>query len=120
MPSFVFDPDRFRQRDIHKAVSQNDKQRLWEEQEGRCFYCRCECVRSGRKEIPLLEQPDNLFTVDHMTPFARGGRTEPGNLIGSCKKCNWEKGDDSFADFVAKKIGERDRKKEQSTRKNVQ
>lgn len=44
-----------------------------------CPYCL--------KTVPLSEA-----TKDHVTPKSRGGKTEPSNIILTCKKCNHEKG----------------------------
>lgn len=32
--------------------------------------------------------PDVKLTVDHVTPEALGGRTEPANLVAACEACN--------------------------------
>ena len=44
-----------------------------------CPYCL--------KQFPLSEA-----TKDHITPKSRGGKTEPSNIVLTCKKCNHEKG----------------------------
>lgn len=45
----------------------------------RCYYCGCVVKESKR-------------TIDHKTPFARGGLTQENNLVMSCSNCNNEKG----------------------------
>lgn len=42
---------------------------------GRCYYCGKEVGR------------ENL-TMDHMIPLSRGGMSNKGNLVPSCKECN--------------------------------
>ena len=51
-----------------------------------CRYC-------GRDGIPL--------TVDHIILWERGGPTVPDNLITSCKKCNKDRGNMEYADWLA-------------------
>jgi hypothetical protein len=51
----------------------------------RCTFC-------GRS--PATEQRIRLH-VDHVIPFALGGRTEIGNLQTLCNECNWGKGANS-------------------------
>jgi ribosomal protein L37E len=45
-----------------------------------CQYC-------GRKS------PDTILELDHITPTSKGGKTDLGNLITSCKECNRGKSD---------------------------
>jgi 5-methylcytosine-specific restriction enzyme A len=45
---------------------------------GVCHYC-------GRKF-----RPEEL-TMDHVVPLARGGRSNPGNLVPACEECNQKK-----------------------------
>ena len=54
-----------------------------------CRYCKA----SGRVTASS--------TVDHMTPKARGGGDERGNLCGCCDRCNYSKGDKTAAEFLA-------------------
>ena len=39
-------------------------------------------------------------TVDHMTPKARGGTDDRGNLCGACEHCNYSKGDKTAEEFL--------------------
>ncbi len=32
-----------------------------------------------------------LLTMDHLIPLVRGGRSNKGNIVAACKKCNNEK-----------------------------
>jgi 5-methylcytosine-specific restriction endonuclease McrA len=48
--------------------------------------------RSELLENSLCAYCDNKAeTVDHVIPISRGGRTEEGNLVPSCKSCNSKK-----------------------------
>lgn len=40
----------------------------------------------------LKEHPMSEATKDHKTPKNRSGKTEKGNIVLCCKKCNAEKG----------------------------
>jgi 5-methylcytosine-specific restriction endonuclease McrA len=56
------------------------KLRLLSNQQWSCYFCR----RSLTKENS---------TLDHLTPLARGGLSEGGNLVAVCFDCNQEKED---------------------------
>jgi 5-methylcytosine-specific restriction endonuclease McrA len=47
-------------------------------QRGECAYC-------GGKFSP------RSLTMDHIVPVARGGRSQKGNVVPSCKPCNSKK-----------------------------
>ena len=47
---------------------------------GRCHYC-------GRST------PPRELTMDHVVPIVRGGTSEKGNVVPSCKECNSRKRD---------------------------
>lgn len=51
---------------------------------------RFKCTLCGAS--PALDPLCRLH-VDHVIPWSRGGRTEPGNLTTLCKTCNLGKGD---------------------------
>jgi len=64
-----------------KAKGRKLRQSQWWKEKiskGICHYC-------GGKFIPL-----NL-TMDHIVPIARGGKSNKGNVVPSCKKCNTTK-----------------------------
>jgi 5-methylcytosine-specific restriction enzyme A len=46
--------------------------------QGICHYCQ--------KKFPPLQ-----LTMDHVVPLARGGLSNPGNIVPSCKDCNRNK-----------------------------
>ncbi len=117
MPRFIPTPAillRESREDIRSYVPQWLKKEIWMEQRGRCFYCGCACVQSNGVEMKMADQPDNLWTMDHMDPISRGGQSVRGNLLGCCKRCNWDKGNDKFIEYMpivcsrramAKKLG---------------
>jgi CRISPR/Cas system Type II protein with McrA/HNH and RuvC-like nuclease domain len=61
--------------------------RLYEEQNGLCFYC-------GRKT------EFRFFTVDHKHPRCRGGGNRPKNTVGACTTCNNAKSAMTVEEFL--------------------
>ena len=58
-----------------------DRERLWEEQNRRCYHCK-EYI--NRDEI----------TMDHLTPISKlGGQHSVKNCVASCLPCNQHKAD---------------------------
>lgn len=43
------------------------------------------CHHCGEKFAP------RDLTMDHLIPIIRGGKSTKGNLVPSCKKCNYER-----------------------------
>lgn len=58
-----------------------------------CFYC-------GEQ---LMEQW--LYTLDHLIPKSKGGRTMLSNFVLACAPCNQSKGDKSWVEFAKIKPG---------------
>lgn len=56
------------------------KSQWWLEQVSRgiCHYCG--------NQFPASE-----ITMDHVVPIARGGRSNPGNIVPACRSCNRDK-----------------------------
>jgi 5-methylcytosine-specific restriction endonuclease McrA len=67
-------------RDIDPKVGPKLRFRILVRDRFRCVYC-------GRKP------PEVKLAVDHVVPRAKGGKTEPGNLVSSCDPCNSGKSD---------------------------
>ena len=63
--------------------------KLWNQQKGRCFYCRCK-VTQGADDA----------TIDHKTPQALGGSDYDNNLVLACVLCNAEKRNTPFDDYM--------------------
>jgi 5-methylcytosine-specific restriction endonuclease McrA len=61
--------------------------------EGICHYCQSKF-------------PPNQLTMDHIVPLARGGRSNPGNIVPACLNCNQDKSLDTPVDQLLKKISE--------------
>lgn len=65
--------------DFRRYVAKNHT-RLLSGQGWRCYYCGGGLSRKNS-------------TVDHLLPRSRGGLSESGNLVATCKQCNHDKGD---------------------------
>lgn len=57
----------------------------------RCHYCGLCPLRiihwTDRQDV------ENQATVDHVYPLSRGGADHPSNMVVSCRRCNYAKGD---------------------------
>ena len=60
---------------------------LWEEQNGRCFYCR-ECLVG--------------FDLEHKMPLSRGGDSSRANLCLACRRCNRRKQARTAEEFLSR------------------
>lgn len=81
------------------------RQRLYEAQAGKCYYCGVFIPKSAEDGILL----SRFWSIDHKNPISRGGTNEPSNLVGSCGHCNSNKScltDDEFikTSFLKAKI----------------
>lgn len=66
------------------------RDRLWEDQRGRCYYCR----RGVRKAEA---------TLDHRCPASRGGEVSYVNGVMACLSCNQAKADLPESAFIAQR-----------------
>ena len=57
--------------------------------QGVCHYC-------ANKVLPTQ------LTMDHIVPVARGGKSQPGNVVPACKPCNASKKLDTPVDLLLK------------------
>ncbi len=63
-----------------------DVERLYDEQEGRCFYCG--------KEL------NAAYSLDHKTPLSGGGTDWPENLCCACEWCSSRKQNKTAEEFT--------------------
>jgi HNH endonuclease len=61
--------------------AKHEVDRLFDLQEGRCYYCFCQIDLGDRKS----------FHKDHFEPIANGGSNTISNLVLTCPACNMEK-----------------------------
>lgn len=81
---------RFERRDsLAPAVRRALKTAAWRDCDHHCVYCGW--------VMPLAEA-----TLDHVQPIARGGRSQPGNLVVACGPCNRLKADQQPQEFFAR------------------
>lgn len=65
------------------------RDRLFEEQRGRCHWCRRKCIPS---HAHMSRRNPRLFTLDHVIPLCHGGGDYAGNYVGACLECNGRRG----------------------------
>jgi len=56
--------------------------RAYWDQKGLCYWCKQPLHRDADERDPLQ------LTGDHLVPLHAGGKTEPGNIVAACRKCN--------------------------------
>lgn len=90
--------ERLNGREVHSITDQDVRQRVFDLASGRCHYCEVEITFSRDDTCP-----ERCFHVDHIVARSLGGSDHFHNFIASCQRCNCEKGDRSFAEFIARK-----------------
>lgn len=55
--------------------------RAYNAQRGLCYWCK-QPMKLDAGNDPLT------LTADHLVPIYAGGKTEPGNIVAACRKCN--------------------------------
>lgn len=76
----------------HKQHHEHIRERVWASTGGKCLYCSVDLVKE--QGLP------NSFEVDHLVPKNAGGPDHLANFVPSCAKCNGEKSDRPFLEFV--------------------
>ena len=71
-------------------------QKLFERQDGRCFYCKCKMILQDRRR-PFKKPPPNMATLEHLDDrFSqkRGSFTNKNveRTVLACLKCNNSRG----------------------------
>ncbi|WP_158933257.1 HNH endonuclease [Acidisphaera sp. S103] len=106
LPDIVARPNKTKIRRLQPL----EEMAVFERDGFRCRYCDCRVVISQARRIMMLAAPEELpwgardkdrhaafyaltAVADHFVPHARGGTSEPGNLITTCQPCNYGKGD---------------------------
>jgi CRISPR/Cas system Type II protein with McrA/HNH and RuvC-like nuclease domain len=60
--------------------------RLYDHQDGRCFYCDCKMYLHHRH--PSKTNKKKMATIEHIVPASQGGTTRLSNVVISCNRCN--------------------------------
>lgn len=72
-----------------RAFYRADRDARWQQQGGRCFYCKRAIARSEA-------------TNDHVVPLSKiGGIHSSGNIVAACLDCNRKKGAQTAEAFTA-------------------
>lgn len=77
----------------HQNQKSRARQRLFNKQNGKCFYCE-------RFVIMHPSYLHNTLTRDHMVAKAKGGSRQPENIVGACFLCNSLKKEMSVEEFL--------------------
>jgi len=95
-PYFEIDPDPDTAKRIRKErdkARELNKTPWWKNKlhRGSCHYC-------GQQFSP------DQFSMDHIVPLARGGKSTKGNIVVACIECNRKKKLETPAEAVLRKI----------------
>jgi 5-methylcytosine-specific restriction endonuclease McrA len=71
------------------TYKQEDIDRLYDEQNGRCLYCGIRIFFEIKRDV----------CVDHIIPLSRGGSNWPDNLALACQQCNGSKANKTIAEW---------------------
>ncbi len=74
----------------------DDRIQAWEDQGRICHYCDKKLAKPGTKA-------GRGTHFDHKQPQSKGGSNDWQNLALSCKRCNTDKGDAEYLEFIEKK-----------------
>lgn len=82
-----------RRRKLHKLFSQDS----------RCVFCRCETWLPTpglhKQRHPIMPQAQ-MATLEHKLQQSMGGDDNPSNLTLACRRCNNQRGDIPFINFL--------------------
>jgi len=68
-----------------RTIEQNTSWEVYRRDQYRCRYC-------GRADVPL--------TVDHLILWEEGGPSIPENLVASCRRCNKNRGNMQYEEWL--------------------
>jgi len=80
--------------DLGEKLHEVRKRKIWEKTEGKCYYCGKVLVENqndGRDHA--------AWTMDHVTPRAKGGSDALNNLVPCCVECNQSKNDKNLEEY---------------------
>lgn len=77
-----------------EAIKKEQYDRIWEEQEGRCFYCDKPMLREGTRS------DSDYYNIEHINPANNGGFHTITNIVYICAECNWKKNDRLIEDWM--------------------
>lgn len=75
--------------------------RLYNQQDGKCFYCGCQMILFRNEKEKNLPISKNYATKEHLLPRVDGGVDNIYNLVAACHKCNLRRGHKDLYKFKA-------------------
>ena len=79
-------------------------------QDERCFYCDCEMWVSNLGDDKLSAEQmmirHSRATREHLTRQCDGGGDEPDNLVAACQRCNTNRGETPWEEYLDRKEAE--------------
>ena len=87
MENFVVIGLKYNGKNVRRRTSGFAKEFLEENMDANCIYCD-------------IELNNDNATADHIIPISKGGNNTQVNLVVCCKKCNNERGNLDFKDFL--------------------
>ena len=96
--------NQHRRRELKKngdGLTLEEYERIWKGQDGKCAYCGQPMIRYKDIEGTLFQKTvprsgSNYCNVDHIVPLSEGGLHESSNVVLACRKCNIEKGAETW------------------------
>lgn len=78
-------------------------QRLWEEQQGRCFFCGQPMPEPLTQRLRHRKRPESA-TIEHVVPRSQGGPADWTNEVAACRSCNAAKANQPATDEQKQKL----------------
>jgi 5-methylcytosine-specific restriction endonuclease McrA len=65
----------------------------------------CKCVYCGQQVIPGAHHSETTAaaTLEHVTPWSKGGRDDETNLVTACAHCNFSRKNSTLKAFASRK-----------------
>jgi 5-methylcytosine-specific restriction endonuclease McrA len=80
-----------------QMYSVDERVQVWEDGGRMCHYCDKSIPRPGTKGGKGTH-------LDHKIPHTKGGSHDLSNLYVSCKRCNTEKGNSDYEEFLSRRL----------------
>jgi len=82
-------------------ITKSLRMETWRKSKGFCWYCGSRIYVNPAEYTDELGKtnPKTMFSVDHLIPLSKGGKTEIDNLVPCCFSCNATKHNRDFEEF---------------------
>ena len=77
-------------RDTRRQISTSEKNKVWDNQDGKCYYCGNTLKRAS-------------VQYDHKKGYAESGKTDIKNVVACCANCHAEKTNEDRIKKITKK-----------------